>query len=299
MVKVSEFEIQNRRKKKFVNHDKLFDVIVTAVMIFTAALFLLPLLYVLSCSFTDPDVVLTGKASLFPIGFTTTGYVKVFQNKLLLSGFKNSLIYTGIGTLISVTIQMLCAYPLSRKDFKLRGPINFVFVLTMFIGGGMIPNYLLIVNLHMLNTMWAVILPACCSVFSIVVVRTYMENSISYELQEAARVDGCSDFGIFIRIILPLCRPILFVITLFAIVGFWNSYFSALLYLSDTSLFPLQRVLQDILVVSESNVGGEEPAVQEQLKYVTIVVSSLPLLIIYPFFQKYFEKGMTIGGMKG
>ena len=299
MVKVSELEIQNSRKKKYINQDKLFDVVVTIVMIFTACLFILPLLYVLSSSFTDPDLVLTGKASLVPKGFTTTGYAKVFQNKLLLSGFKNSLIYTGIGTAISITIQMLCAYPLSRKDFKLRGPINFIFVLTMFIGGGMIPNYLLIVNLNLLNTMWAIILPACCSVFSIVVVRTYMENSISYELQEAARVDGCSDFGIFFRIILPLCRPILFVITLFSIVGFWNSYFSALLYLSDNAKFPLQRVLQDILVVSESAVGGEDPAVQEQLKYVTIVVSSLPLLIIYPFFQKYFEKGMTIGGMKG
>lgn len=296
---VSEAELKSRRKKKIINQDKLFDVVVTIIMIFIALLFLLPLLYVLSCSFTDPDVVLTGKASLFPIGFTTTGYKKVFENTLLMSGFKNSLIYTTVGTLISVTIQMLAAYPLSRKDFKLRSPINFIFVLTMFIGGGMIPNYLLIVNLNLLNTMWAVILPACCSVFSIVVVRTYMENSISYELQEAARVDGCSDFGIFMRIVLPLCRPIIFVITLFAIVGFWNSYFSALLYLSDTSLFPLQRVLQDILVVSESGVGGETPAVQEQLKYVTIVVSSLPLLIIYPFFQKYFEKGMTIGGMKG
>lgn len=296
---VSETELKSRRKKKIINQDKLFDVVVTIIMIFIALLFLLPLLYVLSCSFTDPDVVLTGKASLFPIGFTTTGYKKVFENTLLMSGFKNSLIYTTIGTLISVIIQMLAAYPLSRKDFKLRSPINFIFVLTMFIGGGMIPNYLLIVNLNLLNTMWAVILPACCSVFSIVVVRTYMENSISYELQEAARVDGCSDFGIFMRIVLPLCRPIIFVITLFAIVGFWNSYFSALLYLSDTSLFPLQRVLQDILVVSESGVGGETPAVQEQLKYVTIVVSSLPLLIIYPFFQKYFEKGMTIGGMKG
>ena len=296
---VSELEIKSRRKKHVINQDKLFDVVVSVVMIFVALIFLLPLLYVLSCSFTDPDVVLTGKASLFPIGFTTTGYHKVFQNQLLICGFKNSIIYTVLGTLISVTIQMLCAYPLSRKDFKLRGPINFIFVLTMFIGGGMIPNYLLIVNLNLLNTMWAIILPACCSVFSIVVVRTYMENSISYELQEAARVDGCSDFGIFIRIILPLCRPILFVITLFAIVGFWNSYFSALLYLSDTSLFPLQRVLQDILVVSENGVGGEDPAVQEQLKYVTIVVSSLPLLVIYPFFQKYFEKGMTIGGMKG
>lgn len=299
MVKVSEFELQNRRKKKYINHDKLFDVVVTIVMIFTALLFLLPLLYVLSCSFTDPDVVLTGKASLVPVSFTTAGYARIFKNKLLLSGFRNSLIYTGLGTLISVTIQMLCAYPLSRKDFKLRGPINFIFVLTMFIGGGMIPNYLLIVNLHMLNTMWAIILPACCSVFSIVVVRTYMENSISYELQEAARVDGCGDFGIFVRIILPLCRPILFVITLFSIVGFWNSYFSALLYISEDSLQPLQMVLYTILVKTESAVGGEDPAIQEQLKFVTIVVSSLPLLIIYPFFQKYFEKGMTVGGMKG
>lgn len=296
---VSEQEIKFRRKKHRLNHDKLFDVVVTVVMIAIALIFLLPLLYVLSCSFTAPEVILMGKARIFPVDFTLSGYEKIFKNTLLMSGFKNSVIYTTVGTIISVVVQMLCAYPLSRKDFKLRGPINFILVLTMFIGGGMIPNYLLIVNLNLLNSMWAIILPSCCSVFSIIVIRTYMENSISYELQEAARIDGCSDFGIFMRVMLPLCRPILFVVTLFAIVGFWNSYFPALLYLSDTAKFPLQRVLQDILIVSESGVGGEEPAVQEQLKYVTIVVSSLPLLVIYPFFQKYFEKGMTIGGMKG
>ena len=170
----------------------------------------------------------------------------------------------------------------------------------MFISGGMIPTYLLISKLRMLNTIWALIIPGCVSVFNIIVIRTYMETSIPFELQEAARIDGCGDFGIFCRVILPLSRPIIFVMVLYAIVGYWNNYFNSLLYIQDSSLFPLQRVLQDMLVSNNSSIGGgTEVGKQEQLKYVTIVVSSLPLLIIYPFFQKYFEKGVVMGGVKG
>ena len=152
----------------------------------------------------------------------------------------------------------------------------------------------------MLNTVWAIIIPGCISVFNIIVIRTYIETAIPNELQEAARIDGCGDFGIFIRVILPLSRPIIAVMILYAIVGYWNNYFNALLYIQDSSLFPLQRVLQDLLVSNTGTIGGEvDPAKAEQLKYVTIVVSSLPLLLIYPFFQKYFEKGVVIGGVKG
>ena len=195
---------------------------------------------------------------------------------------------------------MFCAYPLSRRDFKGRKVVNLFLILTMFISGGMIPTYLLISKLRMLNTIWALIIPGCVSVFNIIVIRTYMETSIPFELQEAARIDGCGDFGIFCRVILPLSRPIIFVMVLYAIVGYWNNYFNSLLYIQDSSLFPLQRVLQDMLVSNNSSIGGgTEVGKQEQLKYVTIVVSSLPLLIIYPFFQKYFEKGVVMGGVKG
>ena len=207
--------------------------------------------------------------------------------------------YTFLGTVIQVTLQMLCAYPLSRRDFKGRKFLNIFLTLTMFISGGMIPTYLLISKLQMLDTMWAIIIPGCVSVSNIIVIRTYMSTSIPNELQEAARIDGCSDFQIFLRVILPLCRPILFVMVLYAIVGYWNNYFNALLYIQSTDLYPLQRVLQDMLVSNGNSLGGGDPNLQEQLKYVTIVVSSLPLLIIYPFFQKYFEKGVVMGGVKG
>ena len=284
---------------KRINSEKVFDVVITIVMGVIAVLFLLPLLNVLACSFSSPDKVVAGEVGLIPVEFTLDGYKKVFANDSLIRGFLNSLLYTFLGTVIQVTLQMLCAYPLSRRDFKGRKFLNIFLTLTMFISGGMIPTYLLISKLQMLDTMWAIIIPGCVSVSNIIVIRTYMSTSIPNELQEAARIDGCSDFQIFLRIILPLCRPILFVMVLYAIVGYWNNYFNALLYIQSTDLYPLQRVLQDMLVSNGNSLGGGDPNLQEQLKYVTIVVSSLPLLIIYPFFQKYFEKGVVMGGVKG
>ena len=284
---------------KRINSEKVFDVVITIVMGVIAVLFLLPLLNVLACSFSSPDKVVAGEVGLIPVEFTLDGYKKVFANDSLIRGFLKSLLYTFLGTVIQVTLQMLCAYPLSRRDFKGRKFLNIFLTLTMFISGGMIPTYLLISKLQMLDTMWAIIIPGCVSVSNIIVIRTYMSTSIPNELQEAARIDGCSDFQIFLRVILPLCRPILFVMVLYAIVGYWNNYFNALLYIQSTDLYPLQRVLQDMLVSNGNSLGGGDPNLQEQLKYVTIVVSSLPLLIIYPFFQKYFEKGVVMGGVKG
>ena len=282
-----------------INHEKLFDVIITVIMMIIAVLFLLPLLNVLACSFSSPDKVVAGEVGLVPVDFSLDGYKQVFADGSLMRGFLNSLFYTTVGTVIQVTLQMLCAYPLSRKDFKGRKVLNIFLTLTMFISGGMIPTYLLISELQMLDTVWAIIIPGCVSVSNIIVIRTYMSNSIPNELQEAARIDGCGDFQIFLRVILPLCRPILFVMVLYAIVGYWNNYFNALLYIQSSDLYPLQRVLQDMLVSNNGTTGGSDPNLQEQLKYVTIVVSSLPLLVIYPFFQKYFEKGVVMGGVKG
>ena len=284
---------------KRINSEKVFDVVITIVMGVIAVLFLLPLLNGLACSFSSPDKVVAGEVGLIPVEFTLDGYKKVFANDSLIRGFLNSLLYTFLGTVIQVTLQILCAYPLSRRDFKGRKFLNIFLTLTMFISGGMIPTYLLISKLQMLDTMWAIIIPGCVSVSNIIVIRTYMSTSIPNELQEAARIDGCSDFQIYLRVILPLCRPILFVMVLYAIVGYWNNYFNALLYIQSTDLYPLQRVLQDMLVSNGNSLGGGDPNLQEQLKYVTIVVSSLPLLIIYPFFQKYFEKGVVMGGVKG
>lgn len=282
-----------------INHDKIFDVVITVIMGLVALLFLLPLLNVLACSFSSADKVVAGEVGLFPVDFSLDGYKQVFANDSLMRGFLNTLLYTFLGTVIQVTLQMLCAYPLSRKDFKGRKFLNIFLTLTMFVSGGMIPTYLLISNLQMFDTIWAIIIPGCVSVFNIIVIRTYMSTSIPNEVQEAARIDGCGDFQIFLRVVLPLCRPILFVMVLYAIVGYWNNYFNSLLYIQSTDLYPLQRVLQDMLVSNSGSLGGGDPNVQEQLKYVTIVVSSLPLLIIYPFFQKYFEKGVVMGGVKG
>ena len=281
------------------NREKIFDVAIAIIMGLVALLFLLPLLNVLACSFSSPERVVAGEVGLFPVEFTVRGYQEVFANDSLMRGFLNTLFYTFLGTVIQVTLQMLCAYPLSRPDFKGRKFLNIFLTLTMFVSGGMIPTYLLISNLGMLDTIWAIIIPGCVSVFNIIVIRTYMQNSIPAELQEAARIDGCGDFQIFLRVVLPLCRPILFVMVLYAIVGYWNNYFNALLYIQSTDLYPLQRVLQDMLVTNSGSLGAGDPNLQEQLKYVTIVVSSLPILIIYPFFQKYFEKGVVMGGVKG
>ena len=283
-----------------ISTDKIFNWIINILMGAIAIMFLLPLVHVVVCSFSSVNQVIAGNVGLFPVDFTIDGYKEVFADEKLWRGFGNSLFYTFVGTIIQVTLQMFCAYPLSRRDFKGRKVVNLFLILTMFISGGMIPTYLLISKLRMLNTIWALIIPGCVSVFNIIVIRTYMETSIPFELQEAARIDGCGDFAIFCRVILPLSRPIIFVMVLYAIVGYWNNYFNSLLYIQDSSLFPLQRVLQDMLVSNNSSIGGgTEVGKQEQLKYVTIVVSSLPLLIIYPFFQKYFEKGVVMGGVKG
>ena len=281
------------------NREKIFDVAIAIIMGLVALLFLLPLLNVLACSFSSPEKVVAGEVGLFPVEFNVRGYQEVFANDSLMRGFLNTLFYTFLGTVIQVTLQMLCAYPLSRPDFKGRKFLNIFLTLTTYVSGSMIPTYLLISNLGMLDTIWAIIIPGCVSVFNIIVIRTYMQNSIPAELQEAARIDGCGDFQIFLRVVLPLCRPILFVMVLYAIVGYWNNYFNALLYIQSTDLYPLQRVLQDMLVTNSGSLGAGDPNLQEQLKYVTIVVSSLPLLIIYPFFQKYFEKGVVMGGVKG
>lgn len=285
--------------RKPTGGELVFDIALMIIFGIIGLLFFIPFLHVIACSFSTPTEVVSGNVGIFPVKFSLEGYKNVFAKDSLLTGFLNSLFYTGLGTVIQVSLQMLCAYPLSRKDFKAKGIINVILVLTMFISGGMIPTYILISQLHMLNTIWAIIIPGCVSVFNIIVIRTYITSSIPYELQEAAKIDGCGDFGIFLRVILPLSKPIILVMILYAIVGYWNNYFNALMYIQDSELFPLQRVLQDLLITNSGALGGTDINANEQLKYVIIVVSSIPLLVVYPFFQKYFEKGVTIGGVKG
>ena len=287
-------------RRSFGVKEKIFDVVVIVIVGIIALVTLFPLLNVLACSFSSADRVVAGDVGIFPVDFDITGYKLIFEDERIWKGFGNSLLYTFLGTIIQVTCQMLCAYPLSRKDFKGRKVINLMLVLTMFISGGMIPTYLILSELQITDTLLAIILPGCISVFNIIVIRTYMETSIPTEVQEAAMIDGCGDFKIFLKIVLPLCRPVIAIMLLYAIVGYWNSYYNAMIYVTNQDLYPLQNILNNILISNESSLGGgTDTNLAEQLKYVTIVVSSIPLLVIYPFFQKYFEKGVTLGGVKG
>ncbi|MDR0831798.1 MAG: carbohydrate ABC transporter permease [Bacillales bacterium] len=285
--------------------DKIFDWVVIIIMGVFSVVLLLPLLHVLASSFSSPEAVNLGKVGLFPVNFSLVSYQKVFANKLIMRGYLNTIIYTVIGTIIQLILQFTAAYALSRKDLKYKRFWNVFFVIPMFIGGGMIPTYLVVKSLGMINTIWAMIIPGCVSLFNIIIIRTYMTSMIPYELQEAAMIDGASNFRIFIQIVVPLSKPIIAVMTLYAIVGYWNAYFNSLLYLTDDSLFPLQRVLQTMLIANDSGqIGGgvgnvESELLAETLKYATIIVSTAPILLLYPFFQRFFEKGLMVGGLKG
>ena len=205
-------------------------------------------------------------------------------------------------------LQFTAAYPLSRKDLKGKAFANLFMVITMFINGGMIPTYFVVKNLGLINTIWANIIPGCVGVYNIIIIRTYIQSSISWEYQEAAMIDGCDPIRSFLQIVIPLCKPIIAVMLLYAIVGYWNSYFNSLLYVTNEKLWPLQRTLQRILISSNtSSIGqgggtlgqAEQALLSESLKYVVIIVSTAPILLIYPFFQKFFEKGLMVGGLKG
>jgi len=268
---------------------------------------LYPLVFVLSASISNPEHVLRGEMWLIPKGFNLDAYTKIFQNKDILLGYSNTILYTVIGTALNVVMTICAAYPLSRRDLAGRGLVTGLIVFTMFFGGGLIPTYLLIKNLNMLDTLWVMIIPNAVSVWNIIIMRTFFQQSIPGELQESAMIDGCTHIQTLLRIVLPLSMPIIAVMVLFYAVGHWNSYFNALIYLTTKEKFPLQLILREILIQSDS---GEfvkltsESAVRmkmsvEGLKYAVLVVANLPMLILYPFLQRYFVKGIMIGALKG
>ena len=285
--------------------DKVFNIIVNIILAFFALIILLPLIHVLSSSFSSPEAVYRGEVFLLPKDFSLKCYELVLKRSDIWVGYRNTIFYTIAGTLISLAVQMMAGYALSRKDLRFRTLINLIFIFTMFVSGGMIPTYLVVKGLGMLNTMWAVILPGCVSAYNIIIVRTFVNSSVPFELQEAAMIDGCGNLRLFFSVVFPLCTPIVAVMTLYSIVGYWNSYFNALIYITDSDKYTLQLVLQNILMQNETGTsggslsGGEQALLSEALKYSTIVVSSLPVLIMYPFFEKYFEKGMIVGSLKG
>jgi len=285
--------------------DRFLLMINKYVLIIATLIILLPLLYVLLASFLEPNVLLSKGISFNPDDWSVQGYVKILQNEAIIRGFFYSILYSVGFALATVIVSILAAYPLSVEGFRGTKVIMIFFLITMFFSGGLIPTYLVVKDLGMLNSIWAIILPGAISVWNIILARTYFK-AIPKELQEAAKIDGASDLLIFFKIILPLSKPIIFVLALYAFVGQWNSYFDAMIYLEDAKLHPLQLVLRSILIQNEVQPGmiGDQLAMaelkkmSEMIKYSSIILSSLPLIIMYPFFQKYFEKGVMVGSIK-
>lgn len=277
-------------------------VIVTFLVVIT----IVPLIYVLVASFMDPATLINKGISFNPKDWTIQGYQRVFADDSILRGFVNSLFYSFSFSLLTVFITMITAYPLSRPNLAGKKIIMTFFVITMFVGGGLIPTYLLVKNLGMLDSVWAIIIPGAINVWNIILARTYF-SALPKELSEAATIDGANDLQILFKVMLPLAKPIMFVLFLYAFVGQWNSYFDAMIYIKDPHLQPLQLVLRNILIQnqpSQDMVGAntamaEMKQIAELIKYATIVISSLPLIIMYPFFQKYFDKGVLVGSVKG
>lgn len=289
------------------NSEKLFDWFVHALLALICVVVLYPLVFVLSASISSPDTVMRGEVWLWPKQITLIGYYRVFQNSEILTGYTNTIIYTIVGTAINLVMSIAAAFPLSRRDFYGRNLFAALMVFTMFFSGGMIPSYLLVKDLGMLNSMWALIIPGAVSVYNILIMRTFFQNGIPQEMQEAASIDGCSNIGTLVKIVLPLSMPIIAVMILFYSVGHWNSYFSALIYLTDRDQYPLQLFLREILIQGQMQemlgVGDDTNAnvvlEGEAIKYALVIVANLPIFLLYPFLQKYFAKGVMIGAIKG
>ncbi|MGB8455735.1 MAG: carbohydrate ABC transporter permease [Anaerocolumna sp.] len=295
-------------KSKRITQDKVVYFVNYILLTLLLIVVLYPLIYIISCSFSDGNALMSGKVKLLPVGFTLDSYDAVFKYDSIWTGFKNSIIYTVFGTVVSIILTLFAAYPLSRDDFRGRKIFTGIFLFTMMFSGGLIPTYLLIKNLRLINSMWAIILPTAVSAYNVIVARTFFNQTIPKELLEASKMDGCSDIKFFTAIVIPLSKPIIAVLCLWVTISLWNSYFNPMIYINSVDKYPLQLVLRKILLMSQvdltsSNVDPIKLAknryLSEMLKYGTIIISSLPLMIVYPFVQKYFVKGVMIGSVKG
>ncbi|MFC4102429.1 carbohydrate ABC transporter permease [Paenibacillus xanthanilyticus] len=289
-------------------NDLLFDILNYSILSVIALIVLYPLYFVFIASISNPSSVLNGEMWIWPKGITMEGYSRIIQESSIWRGYQNTILYTSVGTVINVTFTVLAGYALSRRDLYGRNTIMVYLLITMFFSGGLIPTYLVIKKLHLINTMWALILPKAVSLFNVIIARSFFQDTIPNELLEQAKIDGCSDITFFAKIVLPLSKAIIAVLALFYAVGYWNSFFDALIYLGDESKYPLQLVLRNILVIqnelaSQFVTDVESAEVQQRvaslLKYGVIVIASLPLLVVYPFIQRYFVKGVMIGSVKG
>jgi|LSQX01.2.fsa_nt_gb putative aldouronate transport system permease protein len=285
---------------------RIFEIINNTLLFGILLIVLYPLIYVASSSLSNPVYIANGDVWLMPRDFTFNAYKRVFANSDIITGYRNSIIYTILGTTINLILTSFGAYALSRKDLVGRNFFTIMFAFTMFFSGGMIPTFLVVRDLGLIDSMWSLILPTAVSVWNMVIMRTYFQNSIPYELQEAGFIEGFSDIGVFTRIVLPLSKPIIAVMVLYYGVTHWNSYFQALMYISDRSKYPLQLFLRHILLLSqmsEMNDMGASMSDQilesESIRYAVIVVASVPVLMLYPFVQKYFVKGIMVGSIKG
>jgi len=286
--------------------DKAFDIMDYVLLTIAFLLVAYPLYFVIIASVSDPIAVYEGRVVLYPIKPTLEGYARIFSYESLFVGYKNTILYTLVGTAINVVLTVTAGYALSRKELVGRNVMMMGVMFTMIFSGGMIPTYLLVRQLGLYNTMWALILPGAVSTWNLIVCRTFFQQTIPDELREAADLDGCGDVAFFLRVVLPLSSSIIAVMVLFYAVSHWNSYYNALIYLSSTSKYPLQLVLRNILIVNTMDDMVNDVATQaaqqrmgDLIKYGMIIVSSLPLLILYPFLQKYFVKGVMIGAIKG
>ena len=296
---------------KRCREDVIFDTVIFIILTLILFVVAYPLYWVIISSFSDPTAVSAGKVLLRPIGFTLKGYAEVFKNSQVMRGFFNSIVITFVGVCVNLAVTLPTAYALSRDNFSGKKPITVFYMITMFFGGGMIPTYLVVKNMQLLNTIWALVLPGCLSVYNMIVARTFFKSNISEELYEAGEIDGCTQSRFFFQIALPLSTAIIAIMVLYYGVGHWNSYFSALLYISDQDKYPLQLVLRNILITNQTalsqtaTTAAARAALQEQqqlidvMKYSLIIISSVPVLIMYPLVQKHFVKGVMIGSVKG
>lgn len=286
--------------------DRLFSAINATGMIALMILCLYPLMYVAFASFSDPATLMQHRGILLqPLGFTFAAYQLVLENPMIMLGYRNTLLYVVGGTALNLVMTSLGAYALSRRNLLFKNPFMFLIVFTMFFSGGLIPTFLLVGNtLNLMDNPLALIIPTAISTYNLIIMRTAFE-AVPYELEEAARIDGANDLQILWRVYLPLCKPVLAVMTLFYAVGHWNSFFPAMVYIRSREWYPLQLVLREILITNstETMLTGvssvDAVPISETIKYATIVVATLPILCVYPFLQRYFTKGVMIGAIRG
>ncbi len=299
---------QERQKDSSIlkrrRNDTIFYVINAFLLGVVALIVLYPLYFIIIASISDPDAVLAGKVVLYPVDITLSGFQKIMERTDVWRGYLNTIIYTVITVVLSLVVTIPAGWALSRKTLPGKKFWMIYFIIPMFFGGGLIPFYNVMSSLKLVNTIWAIILPAALSVWNLFMTKTFFESSVPGGLIEAAKIDGAGQFRTFFLIVLPLAKAIMAVMALYYAVGQWNSYFNAMIFLQNENLYPLQLVLKEILIASESTVGGSGETILEQyrlanqLKYASVIVSSLPVLMLYPFVQKYFAQGAMIGSLK-